>query len=92
MISLEAIEQIDLSAVRQVLLGEGLDALVILQMEQEYIQFLLGDDEVPNEYADAFWHAHLQLAQYRTDCLALFGQYLQHIPEGRGRCRKSFCQ
>lgn len=58
-----------------------------LQAKQEYIRFLTLRQKYPNEtlvpsdLMDGVWHVHiLNTRQYISDCDALFGKYLHHVP------------
>lgn len=56
-------------------------------MEQEYRRFLAlhllapEAEIVPCKVVDEMWHRHiLDTAAYRSDCEAIFGQFLDHFP------------
>ena len=58
-----------------------------LQAKQEYIRFLTlrqkypDETLVPSDLMDGVWHVHiLNTRQYISDCDALFGKYLHHVP------------
>src|SRR4051794_17902515 len=91
----EALERVgavvDLSGVRAKLSdteeGPGHDIGTLDLMEAEYRRFLalhlMHSDEpiVPCKLADEMWHQHiLDTAAYRSDCDALFGEFLDHYP------------
>jgi hypothetical protein len=82
---------LDLSNVRMKLAdseeGPGLPAERLDLMEAEYRKFLalhLAFPEaeiVPCKMVDEIWHRHiLDTAAYRTDCDALLGEFLDHLP------------
>lgn len=60
-------------------------AVILSEMYRKFL-FLTkkyGYDEKlpPSEEIDEFWHNHiLDTHQYRKDCQAIFGQYLDHYP------------
>lgn len=91
MIAKLALVELDFSSVRLRLQEEyGWCEDFCLEVEKEYRLFLADTSQRPMQLVDYFWHMHiLDTIRYTADCIALYGEYLHHIPEGKkGRCRK----
>lgn len=91
MIASIALVDLDFSTVRVRLQEEyGWCEDFSLAVEREYRLFLVDPSQRPTKLVDTFWHMHiLDTIRYTADCIALYGEYLHHIPEGKkGRCRK----
>jgi hypothetical protein len=84
-------EHLDLADVRMKLAhpdeGVGISPGEIMVMEREYRRFLVlhllhpDADIVPCKVVDEMWHRHiLDTAAYRTDCVVIFGRFLDHYP------------
>ena len=89
--ALTRLEALDLSKIRMKLAdpeeGKGYDVARLDLLEQEYRRFLAMHlmypeaDIVPCRIVDEMWHAHiLDTIAYRSDCDAVFGEFLDHYP------------
>lgn len=82
------IQQLDLSKIMRKIQGkEGWDDARTKSAEMKYRQFLFmglkypGVPMVPDKDIDEVWHAHiLDTKKYRMDCKAIFGRFIDHVP------------
>jgi len=87
----QAIDELDLTSVREFVAEEGYSGDEVEAMEREYRRFLFlnykyRDGVVPSRAVDEYWHEHvLDTEKYAEDCQKIFGFFLHHVPFSRQR-------